>query len=188
MPYDTSACLWIRNVHNRIVCISVPLLQIERVHTCAWSIISLSGYRHFQQYTDTPYHRPSCERGVTVRAAHHFVKLHDHVYIVEYLSAQPCREPLSSEPRLRPVQSSYHRKNHNECFMTYSSTTAGYANFSAVTTSAHHLLVCTSVKWLLSLYICMLLHCIYLNQRLKSQVHILSGNHYPKFSQLTRRT
>ena len=120
---------------------------------CSLSVfIHVHGALSAYQVTDifnsiqTPYHRPSCERGVTVRAAHHFVKLHDHVYIVEYLSAQPCREPLSSEQRLRPVQSSYHRKNHNECFMTYSSTTAGYANFSAVTTSAHHLLVCISVK------------------------------------------
>lgn len=109
---------------------------------------ALSAYRVtdiFNSIPDTLYHRPFCESGVTIRAAHHFVKLHEHVCIVEYLSAQPCQEPLSSEPRLRPVQSSYHRKNHNECFMTYSSTTAGYAKFSAVTTSAHHLLVCTSI-------------------------------------------
>lgn len=102
---------------------------------------ALSAYRVtdiFNSIPDTLYHRPFCESGVTIRAAHHFVKLHEHVCIVEYLSAQPCQEPLSSEPRLRPVQSSYHRKNH-------SSTTAGYAKFSAVTTSAHHLLVCTSI-------------------------------------------
>ena len=109
---------------------------------------ALSAYRVtdiFTRISETIYHLPFCESGVTVRAAHYIGKLHEHVCIVEYLSTQPCRIPLPSEPRFRPVQSSYHRKNHNECFMTYSSTTAGYAKFSVVTTSAHHLLVCTSV-------------------------------------------